>query len=602
MTTLSTVELFDLDMADLAPPPVSALTDDQQTRLKAARDYAALVTQLFKQRPPPPAPAALASPTLALRSDGPSHDGAGSNARSVSPRDHRSHHQQEQEQSRGRRRRSISGSASPVARPAPGGDRSPSPRDHDRYGRSPRNGSPATPLGRSGRSRSPGYYGSGGRRQRAASPPGGSYHGGRGRSRSPPGGSGGSGGYQSRGGRSRSPGYPPPRGGGRSRSPYYGRGGGRSRSPPPPPRGGGGYYGRRYSRSPPPAPPPRRGGDRKPAALVVPVINRTINRIYVGNISSATSKAMVRAAFARYGWIKEVSFNETIEGEPHKGWCFIEYDCPEAAMGAIDHLNAADMDGRVLKVNHTNAFAPDIWRYFAPKVPSRIYYANVYALIDEEDMRELFEPFGELVNFSLCPDILTHRHKGYGFAEYTDEASAQSAIKHLNHLPISIMLESGETVQELLMVAPTLVGGLFPEGMRALSRFPYPRFDPPPLPMGPKPVLPRVIPEPPSAVLLMRNMIGPTELDEYFKEDVEEECGKHGKVLDVVVHVNPGMNGAAMAGTNLVESGVRVFVQYSAVEEREKAFTVMNGRFFGGRQVVASEYSQIKFAEGSYDM
>ncbi|ORZ38969.1 hypothetical protein BCR44DRAFT_117910 [Catenaria anguillulae PL171] len=392
---------------------------------------------------------------------------------------------------------------------------------------------------------------------------------------------------------------PPPRGRGYSRSrsppPYYGRRPrGYSRSPPPPPRG--------YSRSPPP--PSHRGYspgppsaarrapiDRKPAALVTPVINRTINRIYVGNIPQSVSEQTVRAVFSRFGYVKELSMTRDVDLNTHKGWCFIEFDAPESAMGSIVYMNGFELEGRPLKVNHTNAFNEHIWRHFSAKLPNRIYFANVHPLLTEEDMRELFEPFGTLENFSLCPDILTFRHKGYGFAEYATESQANAAVRYLNRLAYE------NTPDEMLYVTATLVGGPFPEGMGALSRFPRPRASLPPLPAGPKPVLPKVIPEPASAVLLMRNMVGPDDVDEYLKEDVLEECGKYGKIKDVVIHVNSAM----VVGSDGKESGVRVFVLYESVAEREAAEKVMNGRFFGGRLVAAGEYSLSKFENGEYE-
>jgi hypothetical protein len=149
----------------------------------------------------------------------------------------------------------------------------------------------------------------------------------------------------------------------------------------------------------------------------------------------------------------------------------------------------------------------------------------------------------------LQPDIVSFKHKGYGFAEYEVESSAQSALRHLDNLEIG---------GERLLVARTLVGGPFPEGMDALCRFPPPRHLPH-VPAGAKPLIPKVLPEAPSPVLVLKNMVEPSDVDEYLKEDVQEECKRHGTIKSIEVHVNSAM-------LSEFDSGVRVFIEFSTPE------------------------------------
>jgi RNA recognition motif-containing protein len=91
---------------------------------------------------------------------------------------------------------------------------------------------------------------------------------------------------------------------------------------------------------------PMRTLDRKPAALITPVINRTINRIYVGNIAPTVTEAHVRALFSKFGYVKELSMTRDPELNTHKGWCFVEYDAPEAAEAAIRIMNGSNLADR----------------------------------------------------------------------------------------------------------------------------------------------------------------------------------------------------------------------------------------------------------------
>lgn len=56
--------------------------------------------------------------------------------------------------------------------------------------------------------------------------------------------------------------------------------------------------------------------------------------------------------------------------------------------------------------------------------------------MSEEDVRQLCEPFGEVVDVKLITDFRTGRSKGFAFVEFADEAAAQAALAELNEKPI----------------------------------------------------------------------------------------------------------------------------------------------------------------------
>lgn len=93
---------------------------------------------------------------------------------------------------------------------------------------------------------------------------------------------------------------------------------------------------------------------------------------------------------------------------------------------------------------------------------------------------------------------------------------------------------------------------------------------------------------PPSRVLLLMNLVGAGEVDEDLQEETAEEAGKYGKVLKCSIQEMKGVPD---------EQAVRIFLEFSQVEEATKAFTDMNGRYFGGRVVKARFYDADKFAK-----
>jgi len=115
---------------------------------------------------------------------------------------------------------------------------------------------------------------------------------------------------------------------------------------------------------------------------------------------------------------------------------------------------------------------------------------------------------------------------------------------------------------------------------------------PPPLNLSPpRPVSPTSksemtiteIMKTPSKVVLLRNMVGPGEVDEELEPEVKDECNtKYGDVIKVIIYEIPNTH---------PEEAVRIFVEFKRIESAIKAVVDLNGRFFGGRQVKAGFYS-----------
>ncbi|WP_159518358.1 RNA recognition motif domain-containing protein [Sunxiuqinia indica] len=61
-----------------------------------------------------------------------------------------------------------------------------------------------------------------------------------------------------------------------------------------------------------------------------------------------------------------------------------------------------------------------------------IFVGNLNYAITEDDMREIFEEYGELSSVKLITDKFTGRSKGFGFVEMPDAEEAKKAIEELN--------------------------------------------------------------------------------------------------------------------------------------------------------------------------
>jgi len=66
-------------------------------------------------------------------------------------------------------------------------------------------------------------------------------------------------------------------------------------------------------------------------------------------------------------------------------------------------------------------------------VPFSIYVGNLPWSTTADDLRALFEPYGEVENARIITDRETGRSRGFGFVDMADEEAARRAIAELHN-------------------------------------------------------------------------------------------------------------------------------------------------------------------------
>jgi len=66
-------------------------------------------------------------------------------------------------------------------------------------------------------------------------------------------------------------------------------------------------------------------------------------------------------------------------------------------------------------------------------VPFSIYVGNLPWSTTPDDLRALFEPYGEVENARIITDRETGRSRGFGFVDMADEEAARRAIAELHN-------------------------------------------------------------------------------------------------------------------------------------------------------------------------
>ncbi|XP_037810615.1 poly(U)-binding-splicing factor half pint isoform X1 [Lucilia sericata] len=98
-----------------------------------------------------------------------------------------------------------------------------------------------------------------------------------------------------------------------------------------------------------------------------------------------------------------------------------------------------------------------------------------------------------------------------------------------------------------------------------------------------------------SRVIILRNMVGPEDVDETLQEEIQEECTKFGSVSRVIIFNEKQTENEDDDEAEII---VKIFVEFTTNTEATRGKDALHGRFFGGRRVIAELYDQSLFDHG----
>ncbi|KAG9188111.1 hypothetical protein G6011_02034 [Alternaria panax] len=333
-------------------------------------------------------------------------------------------------------------------------------------------------------------------------------------------------------------------------------------------------------------------GTATAAALATSAAKQS-KRLYVHNLpSGCTSQEIMDFFNNQLNGLNVVSGNDpclSAHIATSKEYAALEFKAPEDATLALamngismrDDGGAPDKSGLSIRrpkdyitpSADENAYPPgDEISSVVKDSPNKLSIVNIPTYIEEEQIRELVETMGKLKAFTLVKDTGTDQHRGIAFCEYADNGVIDAVIEGLNDIPLGDgnLKVSRATVG--LQQTTGLDGGVGAISMLAGASAAENHEH--------------------SRVICLMNMVTSDELlndEEYdeIKEDIEEECGKYGPIVETKI---PRPAGAR------VNLGVgKIYIKYKDTESAQKAIKALAGRQFSRRTVVATEFSEEGF-------
>ncbi|GMS79868.1 hypothetical protein PENTCL1PPCAC_2043, partial [Pristionchus entomophagus] len=163
-----------------------------------------------------------------------------------------------------------------------------------------------------------------------------------------------------------------------------------------------------------------------------------MGRVYIGSISFEVRESDLKKAFENFGPVKAINMSYDNSTGNHKGFAFLEFEIPEAAVIAQDAMNGLMMGGRNLKVGRPANMPQaqpiiDMIMTEATKY-HRVYVASVHPDLSETDLKSVFEAFGEVTKCQLARNNATNKgvHRGFGYIEFSTRQASQEAIAGMN--------------------------------------------------------------------------------------------------------------------------------------------------------------------------
>ncbi|KAJ1925784.1 hypothetical protein IWQ60_004347 [Tieghemiomyces parasiticus] len=259
-----------------------------------------------------------------------------------------------------------------------------------------------------------------------------------------------------------------------------------------------------------------------------------------------------------------------------------------------------------------------------PNSPHKIYIGSIPRHITETQLIELLQSFGPLKGFHLVKDSDTNESRGFAFCEFMQPEVIESVCQGLNGMELgdrrlvvqpasssgggaggqsgmhgsgggrpggygqAAMPYGGTGANAYPPTAPTTSGGSthLPPSLAAAFQSASQATE-----HGQPPLIQ------PTCIVQLLNMVTPDELgdDEEFSdilEDVKEECGRFGTVVNVrIPRPEPGRQVPGIG---------KIFVEFASLSQATDALRALAGRKFAQRTVLTSYITPADFEAENY--
>jgi polyadenylate-binding protein len=156
-----------------------------------------------------------------------------------------------------------------------------------------------------------------------------------------------------------------------------------------------------------------------------------VGNIFIKNLDKSIDNKDMYDTFSTFGTILSCKV-ATDEHGNSKGYGFVHFETEEAATKAIEKVNGMLLSDKKLFVGR---FIPrkDREKEIGEKAKmfTNVYIKNLPDSVDDEKLRDLFEPHGPITSYKVMSDD-SGKSRGFGFVAFESPDDAEKACDILN--------------------------------------------------------------------------------------------------------------------------------------------------------------------------
>ncbi|XP_013855927.1 poly(U)-binding-splicing factor PUF60 [Austrofundulus limnaeus] len=325
---------------------------------------------------------------------------------------------------------------------------------------------------------------------------------------------------------------------------------------------------------------------------------RAFNRIYVASVHPDLSDEDIKSVFEAFGRIKSCMLSREPTTGRHKGYGFIEYDKAQSSQDAVASMNLFDLGGQYLRVGKAVTPPMPLLTPTTPGLPAAAAVAAAAAAATSAKITAQEAVGASVLGALAAPALLSQQ---LGLPQAVMAAQVPGVITGVT--PIRPGLPQVGLVTPVLATSPSAAALLGAEHKKKEEAELQQEVqqDGATEPLSEQEhmsisgssarhmVMRKLLRKQQSTVMVLRNMVGPDDIDDDLEGEVTEECGKFGRVKRVIIYQE------RQGEEDDADVIVKIFVEFSEAAEMDRAIQALNNRWFGGRKVLAQVYDQERF-------
>ncbi|KAL2498238.1 Polyadenylate-binding protein 2 [Abeliophyllum distichum] len=148
--------------------------------------------------------------------------------------------------------------------------------------------------------------------------------------------------------------------------------------------------------------------------------------LYVGDLDFNVTDSQLYDLFNQVGQVVSVRVCRDLGTRRSLGYGYVNYSSPQDAARAIEVLNFTPLNNKLIRIMYSHR-DPSIRK----SGTANIFIKNLDKSIDHKALHDTFSSFGNILSCKIATDP-NGQSKGYGFVQFDNEESAQTAIDKLN--------------------------------------------------------------------------------------------------------------------------------------------------------------------------